>query len=99
MELGQTTTTHHKVLEKGFYMGNPRNAPCTLRGTEQRVDIGRKCGLRPIGEHIEDWDAWDWQRYVDGAEIETAQSTRPASAKVSDDNTEGGMRMTKAPRI
>ena len=73
-------------------MGNPRNAPCTPRGTEQRVDIGRKSGLRPIGEHSEDWDAWDWQRYVDGAEIETAQSTRPTSARVSDDNTEGGRR-------
>ena len=99
MELGQTTTTHHKVPEKGFYMGNPHNAPCTLRGTEQRIDIGRKSGLRPIGEHSEDWDAWDWQRYVDGAEIETAQSTRPTSARVSDDNTEGGRRTTKAPRI
>ena len=41
-ELGQTTTTHHKIPEGGFYMSNPGGAPCTLGGTEQRVDIGRK---------------------------------------------------------
>jgi hypothetical protein len=47
-KLGQTMTTHHKVPESGSYMGSPGGAPCTLSGTEQRVDIGRKCGLRPV---------------------------------------------------
>ena len=47
--LVQAMTTHHKVPKGGFYMGNPGNAPCTLCGAEERIDIGRKCGFRPVG--------------------------------------------------
>jgi hypothetical protein len=45
---GRLTTTHDKVPEGGFYVGNPGGAPCTLGGTEQRVDIGRKCGRESV---------------------------------------------------
>jgi hypothetical protein len=62
-------------------------------GTDDRNDS--------LGEHGKDWHTWRWQRHVDGAGcfIEKAQSTRPTSVKVSDDNTEGSMRTRKAPGI
>lgn len=52
----------------------------SAHGTEHRNDS--------LGKHGEYWDTWGWQRHVDGAGcfIEKAQSTRPTSVKVSDDN-------------
>jgi hypothetical protein len=50
-------------------------------------------GNDSLGEHGEDWDAWDWHRYADGIgcpiKSPRAQTT---SVRVSDDDMEGSMR-------
>lgn len=79
-------------LGRGRELTGP-DVTVSAHGTDDRDDS--------LGEHGKDWDTWGWQRHVDGAGcfIEKAQSTRPTSVKVSDDNTEGSMRTKKAPGI
>jgi hypothetical protein len=79
-------------LGRGRELTGP-DVTVSAHGTEDRNDS--------LGEDGEDRDTWRWQRYVNGAGgfIKKAQSTRPTSVKVSDDNTEGSMRMRKAPGI